>query len=82
MLLDICNTECKLKKGLNALEFLDNNIYSISNWLTEVEQKLDEIDGMQLSNNLEAQIQNIEVRFNHVYLKINIFFQIYFIHLI
>lgn len=60
--MDICNTKCKLEKGLNALEFLDININSICNWLTEVEQKLDEIDDMQFPDNLEAQIKYIEVK--------------------
>lgn len=60
--MDICNTKCKLEKGLNALEFLDTNINSMCKWMTEVEQKLDEIDEMQLLDNLETQIKYIEVR--------------------
>lgn len=60
--MDISNTKCKLEKGLNALEFLDSNINSMCGWLTEIEQKLDEIDDTELPDNIEAQIKYIEVR--------------------
>lgn len=46
------------------MEFLDTNINIISNWLTEIEQKLDKIEDSQLlDKNLEAQIEFIKVRF-------------------
>ncbi|XP_022178731.1 dystrophin, isoforms A/C/F/G/H-like isoform X1 [Myzus persicae] len=52
---DIYDTKYKLEKGLNALDFLDTNMNIMSNWLTEVEQKLDEFEKTQLSEkNAEA----------------------------
>ncbi|XP_026807467.1 dystrophin-like [Rhopalosiphum maidis] len=55
LVMDIHDTKCKLEKGLNALDFLDTNINIMSNWLTKVEQKLDEFENIQLSEtNVEA----------------------------
>lgn len=62
--MDVSNTKCKLEKGLKTLEFLDTNINSLSIWLTEVEQKLDEVEDTQLTNkNIENQVKYINVRF-------------------
>lgn len=47
-MIDINNTQLKLEKGLKALDFLENNINSLSKWLTIVEQKLNEIENNQL----------------------------------
>lgn len=53
--MDINNTQLKLEKGLKALDFLENNINSLSKWLTIVEQKLNEIENNQLfEKNSEA----------------------------
>jgi len=61
---DINDTKNKLEKGLNALDFLDTNINIMSNWLTEVEQKLDEFEKTQLSEkNAEVTMKFIKVRF-------------------
>jgi len=61
---DINDTKYKLEKGLNALDFLDTNINIMSNWLTEVEQKLDEFKNTQLSEkNAEVTMKFIKVRF-------------------
>lgn len=68
LIIDISNTKCKLEKGLKALDFLDTNINSMSNWLNEVEKKLDEIDDIQLSENLEDQIKYIEVRLQIIFI--------------
>lgn len=63
--MDICSTKCKLEKGLKALEILDTNINLMSNWLTEMEQTLDEIENIQLSEkNIKDQIKFIKVRLN------------------
>lgn len=60
--MDIHDTKCKLEKGLNALDFLDTNINIMSNWLTKVEQKLDEFENIQLSKtNVEAKIKFTKV---------------------
>lgn len=60
---DINNTQLKLEKGLKALDFLENNINSLSKWLTIVEQKLNEIENKQLfEKNSEAHVF-IKVRF-------------------
>lgn len=54
---DINNTQLKLEKGLKALDFLENNINTLSKWLTIVEQKLNEIENKQLfEKNSEAHI--------------------------
>lgn len=75
--MDIYDTKCKLEKGLNALDFLDTNINIMSNWLTEVEQKLDEFENTQLpEKNVEHQIKFIKVRF--IIIIIFYFFKIYF----
>lgn len=64
LVLDICGTKCKLENGLKALDFLDVNIDSMSNWLTKVEQNLDKIEDTQLpKKNLEDQIIFLKVRF-------------------
>lgn len=43
---------------------MDININTMSNWLTEVEQKLDEIENTQLSEeNLDSHIKYIQVKF-------------------
>lgn len=64
MVIDICSIKSKLEKGVKALEFLDANIIIMSNWLTEIEQKLDQIEDSQLPDrNLKAQIDFIKVRF-------------------
>lgn len=64
LVLDICNIKSKLEKGLKALDFMDININTMSNWLTEVEQKLDEIENTQLSEeNLDSHIKYIQVKF-------------------
>jgi len=62
--MDIGSTQFKLEKGLKALHFLDNNMNLMSKWLTEVEQKLDEIENIQLpEKNLKAYIIFIQVTF-------------------
>lgn len=61
--MDICNTKCKLEKGLKGLDFLDININTMSNWLTNVEKNLDKIENTQLpKRNLEDQITFLKVR--------------------
>ncbi|VVC26815.1 Hypothetical protein CINCED_3A012694 [Cinara cedri] len=58
---DIFSTKCKLEKGLKVLDFLDTNVNKISNWLTEMEQKLNEIENIQLpEKNIEDQIKFIK----------------------
>lgn len=59
---DIYSAKCKLEKGLKALDFLDTNINMMSNWLTEMEQKLNEIDNIKLSEKNIDQIKFIKVR--------------------
>lgn len=60
--MDIYNTKSKLEKGLKTLQFLDNNINSLSNWLDEIEQKLYEIeDNHSPEKNVEVQLQFIKV---------------------
>lgn len=64
MVLDIFDIKCKLESGLKALDFLDVNINSMSNWLTNVEQNLDKIKDTQLPKiSLEDQIIFLRVRF-------------------
>lgn len=71
MVTDIYETKCQLEKGLNALDFLDTNINIMSNWLTEVEQKLDKIENTQLpEKNVETQIKFIQVRFIIIFILI------------
>lgn len=63
-MIDIYDTKSKLEKGLNALDFLDTNINNISNWLTKVEQRLDEFENIQLpEKNVEAKIKFTKVIF-------------------
>lgn len=63
--MDICSTRSKLEKGLKALDILDTNINKMSNWLTEMEQTLDKIENIQLSEkNIKDQIKFIQVRLN------------------
>ncbi|XP_050057098.1 dystrophin, isoforms A/C/F/G/H isoform X3 [Aphis gossypii] len=58
LVIDIYDTKSKLEKGLNALDFLDTNINNMSNWLTKVEQRLDEFENIQLpEKNVEAKIK-------------------------
>lgn len=62
--MDVCVTKNKLEKGLKALDFLDTNMNIISNWLTDMEYKLNEIEDIPLTeDNLEVQIKLIKVRF-------------------
>lgn len=62
--MDINNVKCKLEKGLKVLDFLDNNINCLSNWLTEVEEKLYAYESSQSSEkSSEAQLKYITVRF-------------------
>jgi len=64
LIIDIGDAQFKLEKGLKALDFLDNNMNIMSKWLTEVEQKLDEIEDTQfVKKNLETQITFIKVKF-------------------
>lgn len=61
---DLYDTKYKLEKGLNALDFLDTNINIMSNWLTAVEQKLDEFKNTELpEKNAEITMKFIKVRF-------------------
>jgi len=63
LIIDIGDAQFKLEKGLKALDFLDNNMNIMSKWLTEVEQKIDEIEDTQFAEkNLEAQITFIKVK--------------------
>lgn len=63
-MIDIYDIKSKLEKGLNALDFLDTNINNLSNWLTKVEQRLDEFESIQLSEkNVEAKIKFSKVIF-------------------
>lgn len=63
-MIDIYDTKSKLEKGLNALDFLDTNINNMSNWLTKVEQRLDEFENIQLpEKNVEAKIKFSKVIF-------------------
>lgn len=69
MVKDINETKYKLEKGLNALDFLDTNMNIMSNWMTEVEQKLDEFENTQLSEkNAEVTMKFIEVRFISIFI--------------
>lgn len=69
MVADIIDTKYKLEKGLNALDFLDTNIDIMSNWLTEVEQKLDEFENTQLTEeNAEVTMKFIKVRFTIIFI--------------
>lgn len=71
MVADIYDTKYKLEKGLNALDFLDTNINIMSNWLTVVEQKLDEFENTQLSEkNAEVAIKFIKVRVTIIFIFI------------
>jgi len=59
---DIQDTKYKLEKGLNALDFLDTNINIMSNWLTEMEQKLDEFESTKLPDkNADVTMKFIKV---------------------
>jgi len=69
MVADIHDTKYKLEKGLNALEFLDTNINVMSNWLTEVEKKLDEFESSQLPDkNAEVTMKFIKVRLKVIFI--------------
>lgn len=81
-MLDVHNTNCKLDKGLNALNFIDTNINGISEWLTGVEQKLNEIQSTQPpEKKLEAQQKFNKVNFITNLTKNNCiyFLNIYFV---
>lgn len=81
-MLDVHNTNCKLDKGLNALNFIDTNINGISEWLTGVEQKLNEIESTQPpEKKLEAQQKFNKVNFITNLTKNNCicFLNIYFV---
>lgn len=63
-MIDIYDTKSKLEKGLNALDFLNTNINNMSNWLTKVEQRLDEFENIQLpEKNIESKIKFSKVIF-------------------
>lgn len=63
-MIDIYDTKSKLEKGLNALDFLDTNINNMSNWLTKVEQRLDEFENIQFpEKNVETKIKFSKVIF-------------------
>lgn len=77
MVTDIYDTKYKLEKGLNALDFLDTNMNIMSNWLTEVEQKLDEFEKTQLSEkNAEAAKKFIDVRFIMIFIFVFTMFNV------